>query len=89
MRVQEVCAEPWTMGSIEDGLESSYMERFGAERRAIIRGRGKGNVSGTAGRGECATLLPPEQGGMEDKKTGESASARTQEPKAVSEGIGQ
>jgi hypothetical protein len=86
-RVQEECAEPWIVGSIEDGLESSYMERFGAERKGIIRGCGKGNVSGTAGRGECATLLPPEQGGMENKKTGEPASARLQEPKAVSEAI--
>jgi hypothetical protein len=63
------------------------MERFGAERKAITRGCGKGNVSGTAGRGGCATLLQPEQGGMENKKTRESASARTQEPRTVSEAM--
>ena len=47
-------------GSIEGGLESSYMEHFGAEGNAIIWSRGKGNVSGTIPRRESATLLPPE-----------------------------
>jgi len=47
-------------GSIEGGLESSYMERFGAGGSAIIWSRGKGNVSGTVPRRESATLLPPE-----------------------------
>ena len=55
-------------GSIESGLESSYMERFDAGRNAIICSRGKGNVSGTIPRGESATLLPPEQGWNAEEK---------------------
>jgi len=70
-------------GSIESGLESSYMERFDAERNAIIRiADKKETFQVRSQRRECHPVAT--RAGMECriKKTGESASASVAGPES-------
>ena len=63
---------------MESGLECSYMERFDAQRKAIIEEKETFQVRSS----QSATLLP-EHGGMQNKK--KAGLRNVVEPKAVSE----